>query len=54
MSVRLIMVDVHKHVTTASDPMNVLVGMVMNWLMIATPVMVSMKCLISSYISTWL
>ena len=45
MSATLIMVDVRKHVTTASDPMSVLVGMVMNWLTIATPVMVSMICL---------
>ena len=48
------MVDVCKHVTTASDPTSVLVGMVMNWLMIVTPVMVSTRCLISSYVSTWL
>ena len=39
------MVGVHKHVTTALDPTSVLVGMVMIWLTIATPVMVSMICL---------
>ena len=40
MSARLIMVDVHKHVITASDPTSALAGMVMNWLIIVVPVMV--------------
>ena len=40
MSVRLIMVDVHKFVITLSDPIGVPAGMVMSWVMIITHVLV--------------
>ena len=42
MSARIIMVDVTKHVITASVPTTVPAGKVMNWLMIVIPVMVSL------------
>ena len=40
----MIRVGVHKHVITVSDHTSVSAGMVMNWLMIIVPVMVSLRC----------
>ena len=49
MSARLIMVDVHKFVITPLDPIGVPVGMVMNWVMTITCVLV---CTVSQYTIT--